>query len=152
MTMAEKKRVMICQPMNGLTNFEIRETRLAAIAKLEKEGYEVVNSFFTEEWLDLNAGGIKNKELWCLAKSLEILSSCDTVYFCKDWFKARGCRIEYEAAISYGLEIYEEAVATIRGAEYLADNRDNLLDFIYFNLARDKEKMVRKYKLQNQDK
>ena len=49
-------------------------------------------------------------------------------------------------------DFYEEAVATIRGAEYLADNRDNLLDFIYFNLARDREKMLRKYKLQNQEK
>ena len=45
-------------------------------------------------------------------------------------------------------DFYEEAVATIRGAEYLADNRDNLLDFIYFNLSRDKEKMLKKYKCQ----
>ena len=43
-------------------------------------------------------------------------------------------------------DFYEEAVATIRGAEYLSDNRENLLDFIYFNLTRDKEKLLRKYK------
>lgn len=30
-------------------------------------------------------------------------------YFCRGWEQARGCRIEHEAAKSYGLEIiYEE--------------------------------------------
>lgn len=43
-------------------------------------------------------------------------------------------------------DFYEEAVSTVRGAEYFGANGDNLLDFIYFNLTRDKEKMLKKYK------
>ena len=43
-------------------------------------------------------------------------------------------------------DCFDEAVATVRGAEYLAEHRENLLDFIYYNLARDKEKLLRKYK------
>lgn len=102
------KKVMVSQPMGGLDDFEIREVRRRATERLKKEGYEVEESYFTEEWLGLNGGGTKNKPLWCLAKSLEVMSHCDTVYFCKGWLEARGCRIEHEAAIAYGLEIYEE--------------------------------------------
>jgi hypothetical protein len=102
------KRVMISQPMKGISEGKIKKTRREAAEKLEKEGYEVVQSYFTEEWIRLNAGGIKNKALWCLAKSLEVMSHCDTVYFCDGWQEARGCRIEHEAAVAYGLEVYEE--------------------------------------------
>lgn len=42
-------------------------------------------------------------------------------------------------------DFYEDAVSTVRGAEFAADNRENLLDFIYFNLARDKERLLKKY-------
>ena len=107
--MEKVKRIMISQPMSGKSFYEIKETRFKAMDKLEKEGFEIVNSFFTEEWIALNAGGIKNKNLWCLAKSLEVLASCDAVYFCAGWENARGCRIEHEAAVNYGLEVmYEE--------------------------------------------
>lgn len=106
--MIKKKKVMISQPMRGLDDYKIRETRRKATEKLEKEGYEVADSYFTEEWLELNATGIKNKPLWFLAKSLAVMSDCDTVYFCKGWEKARGCFIEHEVAVAYGLEIYEE--------------------------------------------
>ena len=106
--MIKKKKVMISQPMGGLDDYKIRETRRRATEKLEKEGYEVANSYFTEEWLELNAKGIKNKPLWCLAKSLAVMSDCDAVYFCKGWENARGCGIELEAAKAYGLKVLFE--------------------------------------------
>lgn len=44
-----------------------------------------------------------------LAKSLENMSLCHAAYFCKGWEQARGCRIEHDAAVAYGLTIlYEE--------------------------------------------
>jgi len=37
------------------------------------------------------------------------MSLCHKVYFAKGWEQARGCKIEHDAAIRYGLEvIYEE--------------------------------------------
>lgn len=29
-------------------------------------------------------------------------------YFCKGWENARGCRIEHDAAVAYGLEVLYE--------------------------------------------
>ena len=79
---------------------------------LEAQGYEVVNTLFTDEWYSresMEARGVVQIPLCFLAKSLENMSLCHAAYFCKGWEKARGCRIEHEAAVAYGLTIlYEE--------------------------------------------
>lgn len=99
------RKVMICQPMAGKTEQEIVEVRERAIAALEAKGFEIVNSLFTDDWYSDQA----QIPLYLLAKSLESMSLCHAAYFCKGWEKARGCRIEHEAAKAYGLEIiYEE--------------------------------------------
>ena len=106
------KKVMLSQPMAGKTNEEIVATREKAINALEEKGYEVVNTLFTDEWYSKDAmteRGVVQIPLCFLAKSLENMSRCHAAYFCKGWENARGCRIEHEAAVAYGLEIlYEE--------------------------------------------
>ena len=106
------KKAMLSQPMAGKTNEEIVTTREKAINALEEKGYEVVNTLFTDEWYSKDAmteRGVVQIPLCFLAKSLENMSLCHAAYFCKGWEKARGCRIEHEAAVAYGLEIlYEE--------------------------------------------
>ena len=96
------KKAMLSQPMAGKTDEEIIATREQAIKILEAKGYEIVNTLFTDEWYS-------KIPLCFLAKSLENMSLCHAAYFCKGWEKARGCRIEHDAAIAYGLDvIYEE--------------------------------------------
>lgn len=106
------KKAMLSQPMAGKTNEEIIVTRERAIRLLEENGYEIVNTLFTDEWYSKEAmteRGVVQIPLCFLAKSLENMSLCHTVYFCKGWENARGCRIEHEAAMAYGLEtLYEE--------------------------------------------
>lgn len=46
----EKRLAMISQPMAGLTDEEIEKTRNEAITFLESEGYEVINTKFTDEY------------------------------------------------------------------------------------------------------
>ena len=110
--MSSIKKAMISQPMAGKTENEIVETREKAIKTLEEKGYEVINTLFTDEWYSkkqMEQRGIVQIPLCFLAKSLENMSLCHAVYFCKGFEKARGCRIEHEAAKAYGLEIiYEE--------------------------------------------
>lgn len=105
-------KAMLSQPMAGKTDEEIIVTREKAIKVLESKGYEIVNTLFTDEWYNkenMEQRGVVQIPLCFLAKSLENMSLCDAVYFCKGWENARGCRIEHEAAKAYGLEIiYEE--------------------------------------------
>lgn len=106
------KKAMLSQPMAGKTDEEIVATREAAIKALEAEGYEIVNTLFTDEWYSsesMKERGVVQIPLCFLAKSLENMSLCHAAYFCKGRENARGCRIEHEAAKEYGLKIiYEE--------------------------------------------
>lgn len=107
-----KKKAMLSQPMNGLTDEQIVATRNKAVAALEAQGYEIINTLFTDEWYNpenMEARGVVQIPLCFLAKSLENMSLCHAAYFCKGWENARGCKIEHEAAVAYGLTIiYEE--------------------------------------------
>lgn len=106
------KKAMLVQPMAGKTEEEIVATRKAAIKELEARGFQVVNTLFTDEWyrpVNMAERGVVNIPLCFLAKSLESMSLCHAAYFCKSWEQARGCKIEHDAAVAYGLEIiYEE--------------------------------------------
>lgn len=101
-------KAMVSQPMAGETDEQIAATRERAKAKLEAMGYEFVNTLFTDEWYSdeaMEKRGVVQIPLCYLAKSLENMSLCHAAYFCKGWEKARGCRIEHDAALAYGLEV-----------------------------------------------
>lgn len=105
------KKAMLSQPINGKTDEEIISTRERAIGMLESEGYEVVNTLFTDEWYNLNKmeeRGVVQIPLCFMAKGIENMSLCHAVFFCKGWESARGCKIEHEVAKAYGLEIIYE--------------------------------------------
>lgn len=103
------KKAMISQPMAGKTEEEIRTTRGKAIKKLKASDYELVDTLFTNEWVAKEkSNDAANIPLWFLAKSLQKMSECDLVYFCKGWETARGCIIEHEAARQYGLDVLYE--------------------------------------------
>lgn len=77
-------KVMISQPMNGLTDEEI---------KVINPEWEVLNTLFDIEF---------DNPIYYLAKSIEKLAEADVVVFVPGWEKARGCKIEYEIAKAYG--------------------------------------------------
>lgn len=111
-----RKKAMISQPMNGLTDEEIEKNRNKALKHLEKLGYKIVNTLFTDDWYSessMKGRGVVNIPICYLGKSLEKMSMCDVVYFCDGWEDARGCRIEHEVAEAYGLNIIYEGKGTL---------------------------------------
>lgn len=100
------RRLFVSQPMRGKTEDEIIEARDKAIERLSRrlnEGFEVAESYFTED----EPKDVKNSGVYWLGKSLELLSKCDLALFIGDWWEYRGCRIEREVARTYGIEITE---------------------------------------------
>ena len=98
------KRLFISQPMRGKTDEEILSERKRAIKSAEKklgEPVEVIDSFF-------QSAPVGARPLWFLGKSLELLSTADIAYFVKDWSSTRGCRIENQCAIEYGIDVVVE--------------------------------------------
>lgn len=96
-------RVFISQPMNGKTDEEILRERDEAIKEIKKNisgDIEVIDSFFQSAPVDA-------RPLYFLGKSLELLSTADIAYFCRGWDFARGCRIEHQCCLEYGIKIFE---------------------------------------------
>lgn len=106
------KKIMISQPMNGLTEEQIINAQNKFLEYAKKENFEVVNTYFQNEWYSnesMSSRGVVQIPLCFLAKSIENMSLCHKAYFAKGWENARGCKIEHEVALQYGMEIiYEE--------------------------------------------
>lgn len=101
------RRLFVSQPTRGKTEDEIIEARDKAIERLSRrlnEGFEVAESYFTED----EPKDVKNSGVYWLGKSLELLSECDLVLFIGDWYDYRGCQIEYQVCENYGIEIRED--------------------------------------------
>lgn len=113
------KRAMLSQPMAGMTEEEITETRNRAIKILEGMGYEVINTLFTDEWYSAHSmeeRGVVNRPMCFFAKSIEHMCMCEVVLFCKGWENTRGCRLEHAVAEAYGVKmIYEEWPPGMKG-------------------------------------
>ena len=96
-------KVFISQPMRGKTDEQIRKERNKVIANIEyvyRDGVEILDSVFD---LEEGTGG-----LVYLGKSIELMDEADLVYFMEGWDEARGCVIEHETAVRYGIKrIYE---------------------------------------------
>lgn len=94
-------KVFISQPMKDKTDEEIKIERQKAIDNIAElypdEKIEIIDSFFEEAPRDA-------KPLWFLGKSFELLSQADIAYFCKDWYKYRGCAMEHMACAKYEID------------------------------------------------
>lgn len=97
------KKLFISQPMNGKTDEEILRERNEAINIVKDivgEEVEVLETFFDDF-------GPDKKPLHYLAKSLEYLAEADIAYFVPGWENARGCKIEHQCAVEYGIDRIE---------------------------------------------
>lgn len=95
-------KIFISQLMKDKTNQEIEQERKEIIEKIRKHfkkiEVKVIDSFFKDAPYDA-------KPLWFLGKSLELLSNANVIVLGKGWENARGCRIEHECAVQYGIPI-----------------------------------------------
>ena len=98
------KRLFISQPMKDKTKEEILKVRneiINTVKDLENDEIEVIDSV-------LDISGNENP-MWYLGKAIQLLSTADIVYFAKNWQNYRGCRIEHQCAIEYGIKtVYSE--------------------------------------------
>ncbi len=92
------KKLFISQPMSNKTEEEIlseREEAIRAAKELLGEDIEVIDSY----------AEIKLTPLGYLGYSIMRLAEADIAYFAKGWQDARGCKIEYECALKYGIKV-----------------------------------------------
>lgn len=110
--------VFLSYPMNGKT-----EDEMAMMRDCMKKNYDAVtgcaNTYILSHECDFNT------PLEYLGESLKFMSKADVVLFHPDWDKARGCKVENCAAVSYGKETL-----------YFNETRWDLLDWIAANVKK----------------
>ena len=102
------KKLFVSLPMRGLNEREIRKRMnyLKYLVELElKEEVILIDTFIKDE---PDSEEINDIGLYFLGKSIEEMAYADIVIFANGWMKARGCKVEYKAAVEYGVKILYE--------------------------------------------
>ena len=106
-------KVFISQPMKGLTQAEILSKRGVVVDRVHElfPEAEIIDSYCPDY---ADAGNV-NAPLKYLARSIELLAEADMAVFCAGWQNARGCRIENECAVAYGIPAVDELLTAEKG-------------------------------------
>lgn len=108
------KNIFISQPMTGKSEEEILATRQKAIDRIHRlaskdgEQVNIIDSYIddaTRNEFQGRMGDAINWDIYWLSQSLERLAMADTIWLCDGWEYSKGCNVELECAISYGLHI-----------------------------------------------
>ena len=96
------KVIFISQPMGGRSDDEINaeRRRVIEIARQQFGDVDALETFFSDF-------GPAAKPLDYLARSIEFLAKADMAIFAPGWQDARGCRIELQCAVDYGIPVME---------------------------------------------
>ena len=116
------KNIFISQPMTGKSEEEILATRQKEIEKIHQEIREmhqldskeddiqvnIIDSYIddaTRKHFKKHVSDDINWDIFWLSQSLERLAMADTIWLCDGWEYSKGCNVELECAIQYGLDI-----------------------------------------------
>ena len=108
------KNIFISQPMSGKSEEEILATRQEAIDKIHRlfdadgEQVNIIDSYIddaTRNEFQGRMGDAINWDIYWLSQSLQKLALADTIWLCDGWGHSKGCKIELECAMKYGLDI-----------------------------------------------
>ena len=108
------KNIFISQPMTGKSEEEILATRQKEIEKIHQlfdaDGVEIniIASYIddaTRKHFKEHVRDDINWDIFWLSQSLERLAMADMIWLCDGWEYSKGCNVELECAIQYGLVI-----------------------------------------------
>ena len=108
------KNIFISQPMTGKSEEEILATRQKEIDKIHQlfdaDGVEIniIASYIddaTRKHFKEHVSDDINWDIFWLSQSLERLAMADMIWLCDGWEYSKGCNVELECAMQYGLSI-----------------------------------------------
>ena len=108
------KNIFISQPMTGKSEEEILATRQKEIEKIHQlfdaDGVEIniIASYIddaTRKHFKEHVSDDINWDIFWLSQSLERLAMADMIWLCDGWEYSKGCNVELECAMQYGISI-----------------------------------------------
>ena len=101
-------KVLISQPMHGLTDEEIVKVKEQAKEEIKK----LLGFYDRNGELEIismhDVPVVLPKEpsrLWYLGRAIQYLEDVDIIYFCRDWKESNGCKVEHYVATIYDIGI-----------------------------------------------
>lgn len=103
------KYAVISQPMRNIDPDKVTLQREKAEAAVRAAGYEPIDTVYKNDFTyDVDSDNVVNPALWHMGLALARLSRAHVIYMCDGWDTARGCRMEHQAAIDFGVNIMYE--------------------------------------------
>lgn len=97
------KKLFISQPFSGRAEEEVFEERAKIQRKVEeiqKEDFVVIDQY--HQTAPEGAG-----RFYYLSQDILMMDEVDLIAFSPNWRSAKGCRVEHELALAYGLNMIE---------------------------------------------
>ena len=136
-------KVFLSLPMSGRTDEEIWDDifemnkyvleNKEAFGIKEDEKWDVTHNMLTEPELDLFdlIDDVKHKNLLYLGAAIIKLAQCDAVLFSNGWNNARGCVIEHEVCMQYGIPTFYISENKVLSQEKLSEQAEKFLGSLY---------------------
>ena len=136
------KKLFVSLPMRGLSEREIKKRMnyLKSLVEVELGEEVILIDTFIEDEPDSEE--INDVGLYYLGKSIEEMAYADIVIFANGWMNARGCEVEYKAAVVYGVKIlYEDSLFYRKLVELCdkCDKHEELLSRIEYTIDNEEE-------------
>ena len=95
------RQIFISQLMRGKSDERIKAEREALTDYARTKfgiDVQIIDSFF-------EGAPAHKKPIWFLGKSIEKLADAESILMSPDWQEGKGCKIEHDVALSYGIEV-----------------------------------------------
>lgn len=103
------KYAVISQPMKNVDPDKVKLQREKAEAAVRAAGYEPIDTVYEKDFTyDVDNDTIINPALWHMGLALMRLSKAHVIYMCDGWDTTRGCLMEHQAAVAFGVDIMYE--------------------------------------------
>lgn len=128
------KKIFLSLPMSGRSNAAIQDVILAMkslfLLKNDFEGEEI-EFVDNSECLVAHEDVVKckTKNLLYLSGAIYKMSFCDAVLFGPGYQTARGCKVEFDTALYYGIPIYAIDKGEIRKLDKCEITKDMVWDY-----------------------
>lgn len=115
--MSDKRlHVFISIPMMGFQEEEVA-TKLGRLQNKVRSFFEPTKVTFIKTTVGEDPPKTANPGAWYLGESIKRLSRADYVIFAEGFELYRGCRLEYDVVLKYGMQYYHESQLKKKGVK-----------------------------------
>lgn len=100
------RMVFISQPMSGLSDKEISDTRAKMMDYIENISKPSIIPVFAKHKIVPSEKMVRNPHMYQIGADIQLLSMCDELFVAPGFENSVGCNMEIHTAETYGMPIH----------------------------------------------